>query len=166
MFMNERQKMLSGQPFDPSDPELVADRIANERWLARLNATLGWPPDARRDLLIERFDHVGAGVDVAPPFTCTYGYNIEVGAGATIQSGVLMQDACRIEIGERTQIGPGVIIASLTAGPLTASGQRLHLGHPIAIGRDVWIGAGARILAGSVVPDGTEIAPGSIVSPG
>lgn len=164
MFMNERQKMLSGQPFDPLDPELVADRIANERWLARFNATLGWPSDARRDLLIERFDHVGQGVEIAPPFACTYGYNIEVGAAVSMQAGVLIQDACRVEIGERTQIGPGVIVATLMAGPVSETGRRLHLGKPIAIGRDVWVGAGARILAGAVVPDGTEIAAGSVFS--
>jgi len=33
--MTEKQKMLAGQLYDASDPELVADRAAAAAWMAR-----------------------------------------------------------------------------------------------------------------------------------
>lgn len=40
MFISERQKMISGQPYNPGDPELQADQIAAKQWMVRYNASL------------------------------------------------------------------------------------------------------------------------------
>jgi len=82
MFMSERQKMISGLPYDPGDPELQADQTASRHWMARYNAAMGASPAERRDLLRQRMGEVGEGAIIRPPFHCDYGYNIRLGRGA------------------------------------------------------------------------------------
>ena len=47
MFMSERQKMISGLPYDPGDPELQADQTAAKQWMARYNAAMAASPAER-----------------------------------------------------------------------------------------------------------------------
>ena len=49
MFMSERQKMISGLPYNPGDPELQADQTTARHWMARYNASLADSPAERRD---------------------------------------------------------------------------------------------------------------------
>ena len=78
----EKQKMLAGELYLPNDPELVADRDAAARWMARYNATLATDAAMLHALLRERFAEVGEGVWIRPPFYCDYGYNIRMGQGS------------------------------------------------------------------------------------
>ena len=165
MFMSERQKMLSGEPYDPGDAELRADRAAARAWMARYNLALAATPQQRRDLLAERLTEIGDGASILPPFHCDYGSNISLGAGATVNFGAIIIDVCAVEIGEGVQIGPGVRI--LTNDPPRDAEQRhagLEIGRPVLIGRNAWIGGGAVILPGVVIGEDAVVEAGAVVT--
>lgn len=165
MFMSERQKMISGLPYDPGDPELQADQIAARHWMARYNAAMGASPAERRDLLRQKMGEVGEGAIIRPPFHCDYGYNIRLGHGAFLNFNCIILDVCEVEIGDQTQIGPAVQI--LTADHPRDPAQRaegVEFGKPVTIGRNVWIGGGAIILPGVTIGDDAVIGAGSVVT--
>ena len=165
MFMSERQKMISGLPYDPGDPELQADQTAAKHWMARYNAAMASSPAERRDLLRQRLGEVGEGAIIRPPFHCDYGYNIRLGRGVFLNLNCVILDVCEVEIGDQTQIGPGVQI--LTADHPRDPAERaagIEFGKPIVIGRNVWIGGGAIILPGVSIGDDAIIGAGSVVT--
>lgn len=162
MARSERDKMLAGELYRPSDPEIQADLAATAGWLARYNASL---PAERPRLLRERLGRVGDGAEIRPPFFCDYGFNIRLGAGAFLNFNCVILDVVEVEIGDRTQIGPAVQIYA--ADHPRDPAQRmsgLEFGRPVRIGSNVWIGGGAIILPGVVVGDDAVIGAGSVVT--
>ncbi len=165
MFMSERQKMISGLPYDPGDLELQADQTAAKQWMARYNAAMAASPAERRDLLRQRMGEVGEGAIIRPPFHCDYGYNIRLGRNVFMNFNCIVLDVCEVEIGDQTQIGPAVQI--LTADHPRDPVQRaegIEFGKPVTIGRNVWIGGGAIILPGVTIGDDAVIGAGSVVT--
>lgn len=162
---SEKEKMLAGDPYDASAPEIQADLVATMDWLARYNAALAWPSEERRKLLMERFAAVGEGAVIRPPFHCDYGFNISLGAGVFLNFNCVILDVVAVTIGDKTQIGPGVQIltADHPRDPVTRDAG-LEFGRPIHIGRNVWIGGGALILPGVTVGDDAVIGAGSVVT--
>ena len=162
---SQMELMLAGHLYDASDPEIRAAALATAQWLVRYTAAGAWTPEARRELLRERFRAVGEGAAIRPPFHCDYGFNIEVGAGTFLNFGCVILDVVDVTIGENTQIGPNVQI--LTADhPRDIETRRsgLEFGRPVRIGRDVWIGGGAIILPGVTIGDDAVIGAGSVVT--
>ena len=165
MTRTEREKMLAGELYDASAPEIQADLAATHRWLARYNATLDMDPSDRRELLLERFAAVGDGAVIRPPFHCDYGFNISLGAGVFLNFNCVILDVVKVMIGERTQIGPGVqILAADHPRDPVGRASGLEFGRPVLIGRNVWIGAGAIILPGVSIGDDALIGAGSVVT--
>jgi maltose O-acetyltransferase len=160
---SEKQKMLAGEPYRASDPEIFADQAAAADWMQRFNAT---PPSAEREALLRaRFGTVGEGSTIRPPFHCDYGTNIHLGAGVFLNFNCVILDVVEVRIGDGTQIGPGVQI--LTADHPRDPAERasgLEWGRPITIGSNVWIGGGAILLPGVTVGDDAVIGAGSIVT--
>lgn len=165
MFMSERQKMISGLPYNPGDPELQADQTAAKHWMARYNAALASTPAERRDLLRQRLGEVGEGAVIRPPFHCDYGYNIRLGRNVFLNFNCVILDVCEVDIGDGTQIGPGVQI--LTADHPREAAERaagIEFGRPIVIGFNVWIGGGALILPGVTIGDDAIVGAGAVVT--
>jgi maltose O-acetyltransferase len=165
MARTEKDKMLAGELYDASAPEIQAELAATHRWLARYNATLDMAPSDRHALLVERLAAVGDGAMIRPPFHCDYGFNIRLGAGAFLNFNCVILDVVEVTIGDRSQIGPGVQI--LTAEHPRDPARRasgLEFGRPVRIGRNVWIGAGAIVLPGVYIGDDALVGAGSVVT--
>lgn len=165
MAESQKQRMLAGALYRASDPELQADAAATRAWLARYNAGLALPREARHALLRERLAEVGADAVIRAPFHCDYGFNISLGAGAFLNFGCVILDVVAVTIGAMTQIGPGVQI--LTADHPRDPAERragLEFGRPVHIGANVWIGGGALLLPGVSVGDDAIIGAGSVVT--
>ena len=161
----EKEKMLAGELYDAGAPELQVEMAAAHKWLARYNAALDAPASERRRLLLERLAAVGDGAVIRPPFHCDYGFNISLGVGVFLNFNCVILDVVEVTIGDKTQIGPGVLI--LTADhPRDAAGRAsgLEFGRPIHIGCNVWIGGGAIILPGVTIGDDALIGAGSVVT--
>jgi maltose O-acetyltransferase len=162
---SEIAKMLAGELYDPSAPQIQAELTATHKWLERYNAALDMTPSDRRKLLMERFAVVGDGAVVRPPFHCDYGFNIRLGAGVFLNFNCVILDVVEVAIGDRTQIGPAVqILAADHPRDPAGRASGLELGRPVRIGRNVWIGAGAIILPGVSIGDDAVIGAGSVVT--
>ncbi len=165
MARTEKDKMLAGELYDASAPEIQAELAATHRWLARYNATLDMAPSERHALLLERFGAVGEGAVIRPPFHCDYGFNVRLGAAVFLNFNCVILDVVEVTIGDRTQIGPGVqILAADHPRDPTIRTSGLEFGRPVRIGRNVWIGAGAIILPGVSIGDDALIGAGSVVT--
>jgi maltose O-acetyltransferase len=165
MAKTELQKMLAGELYHASCPEIQAELAACAAWLARYNAALGDTADVWDALLRERLGSVGEGALLRPPFYCDYGSNIHVGKNVFINYNCVILDVVRVTIGEETRIGPAVQIytADHPRDPdLRRSG--LESGVPVTIGSNVWIGGGAIILPGVTIGDNAIVGAGSVVT--
>lgn len=161
----EKQKMLAGEAYDPGDPELQAEHTAAKHWMARFNAAFAASPAERHALLSERLEAVGRGAVVRAPFHVDYGSNIALGDGVFLNFNCVILDVCRVVIGARTQIGPGVqILAADHPRDAASRAAGVEFGRPITIGEDVWIGGGAIILPGVTIDDGALIGAGAVVT--
>ncbi len=164
MGRSEKQKMLAGELYRPDD-ELAVDSRHASAWMDRYNAAIDRSLAERHGLLSELFASVGEGATIRPPFFCDYGYNIRLGRGVFLNFNCCILDICAVEIGDMTQIGPGVQI--LGADHPRDPAQRramLEFGRPIRIGANVWIGGGALILPGVTIGDDAIIGAGSVVT--
>jgi maltose O-acetyltransferase len=161
----EREKMLAGELYRATDPELVAESARADRLVRAFNATTVDDLDRRAALLHELLGSVGADVVVRPPFYCDYGYNIHLGRGTFLNYNCVLLDVGRIEIGELCQIGPAVqIYAADHPRDPALRRQGLENAKPVRIGNNVWIGGGAIILPGITIGDDAVIGAGSIVT--
>jgi len=164
MQRSEREKMISGELYDPFDPELVAARTRARDLCQDLNATREAQGEDRRRILRELFGRGGDSVWMQPPFYCDYGTNIELGERVFFNFNCIVLDICPVQIGDFTLIGPAVQIYG-AMHPLDATLRRQQeFGKPVRIGSDVWIGGGAIILPGVSIGHRAVIGAGSVVT--
>lgn len=162
--MTEREKMLSGELYDPLDGELAAARRRARDLCQALNASPDAAQDARRAILVDLFGRGGDSVWMQPPFYCDYGSNIVLGTRVFFNFNCVVIDVCRVEIGSYTLFGPAVQVYTATH-PLDARLRReQESGKPVTIGDDVWVGGGAIILPGVRIGSRSVIGAGSVVT--
>ncbi len=163
--MSEKKKMLEGELYRPSDPELQADLAANKIWLDTYNATTKRTAKARFTLLQKHLGKVGAGATIRSPFFCDYGYNIRLGDNVSVNFNCVILDVATVSIGDGTIVGPAVQIYT-SEHPHDARQRRAGLegGRPVIIGQNVWIGGGAIILPGVTIGNDAIIGAGAVVT--
>ena len=156
--MSEREKMVGGELYLATDPELIAGRARARELTARYNAE----PDPA--VLAELFASVGERVTIEPPFHCDYGWNVTLGDRVFMNFGCVLLDCAPITVGDGTMLGPYVQLCAATH-PLAP--REREAGHeyalPIAVGRNVWLAAGVIVGAGVTIGDDSVIGAGSVV---
>lgn len=159
---SEMQKMLAGDLYRPSDPEIQSALLESATWIGIYNTA---PPGDRYRLLKTRLGSIGEGSEIRAPFFCDYGFNIHIGTGVFLNFNCVILDVVEVKIGDGTQIGPAVQIyaADHPRDPLTRKAG-LEFGRPVSIGRNVWIGGGALIMPGVTIQDDAIIGAGSVVA--
>jgi maltose O-acetyltransferase len=162
---SEREKMIAGELYRASDPELVAAHLRAQELLALYNASAPSDASGRNTVLRELFGAVGDGTVVKPRFLCDYGFNIRAGRNLFVNYDCIFLDVAPIDIGDDVQIAPAVQLYTATH-PLDPAVRRLGLesGRPIRIGNNVWIGGGAIVLPGVTIGDDAVIGAGSVVT--
>ena len=161
--MTEREKMLAGLAYDPSDRQLVAGRARAVGLTMRINQE---PDREKRRLLVnELVQAADRQAAIMPGFFCDYGDNIHLGARAFVNGNSVFLDCAEIRIGDDFQCGPGVQLLT-PEHPLNAAERRsgVESARPITIGNDVWIGGGAIVLAGVTIGDRAVIGAGAVVT--
>jgi maltose O-acetyltransferase len=162
---SEKEKMLAGEPYDPSDPDLVAERERARRLTERFNDADANDAERRRELLDELFGSVGERVTVEPPFRCDYGYNVRVGDDFFVNFDCVFLDVCRIEFGDECMLGPGVHVYTAThsTDPVERT-SGTEYGTPVTVGDRAWIGGRAVLNPGVEVGDDAVVASSAVVT--
>jgi len=163
--MSEKQKMLAGEPYLASDPELAAERLRARKLTGDYNSTGEDEPDRRVHILHDLFGHLGPGVEIEPPFHCDYGKYICAGRRFYANFGCVILDCNRVTIGDDVLFGPYVqVYAAYHPVDPDIRLTRQELSAPVTIGDNVWIGGGAIILPGVTIGPGATIGAGSVVT--
>jgi len=161
---SEREKMLSGELYDPFDPELVGARERARDLCQALNATREAQQEERRRLVRALFGAGGDSVWLQPPFYCDYGTNILLGERVFFNFNCVVLDVCEVRIGDYTLFGPAVQIYTGTHPMNAAQRREREFARPIEIGSDVWVGGGAILCPGVRVGSQSVIGAGSVVT--
>jgi maltose O-acetyltransferase len=160
-----KERMLRGELYLASDPEISADLARTQVLLERYNAIPDADRDERERALRELLADVGEGVTVRTPFRCDYGWNISIGAGTFVNYGCVMLDVVPIRIGAHCQIATAVQLLAATH-PLEPEPRRegWEYGEPITIGDNVWLGGGVIVCPGVTIGDDTVVGAGAVVT--
>jgi len=164
-MMTQKERMLAGELYLASDPELRAAYTRAQTILEKFNATRG---DDRATLTLhlrELLGHLGEDAIVKPSLRCDYGTNISIGARSFVNYACVLLDCNTIAIGADVQIGPGVHIYTATH-PLDAEARRSgwESADPVTIADGVWLGGGAIVCPGVTIGENTVVGAGSVVA--
>jgi maltose O-acetyltransferase len=162
--MSEKSKMLSGELYDPLDPQLCSERQRCRDLCKRLNDSREDQAQERRMILKEL---LGAETDVwiQPPFFCDYGTNISLGSKVFFNFNCVVLDVMKVTIGDNVLFGPSVQLYTATH-PVEPEIRRqwLEFAKPVTIGSDVWVGGGAIVCPGVTIGARSVIGAGSVVT--
>lgn len=161
-----KERMLRGEPYQDSDPELIAERGRCQTLVDSFNATSGQQREERRAILRELLGSIGAGSWIMPCFRCDYGYLIRIGANSFLNYDAILLDCAPITIGDDVSIGPRaqLLTALHPMDDHEARRQRWETAAPIVIGNNVWFGGGVIVCPGVTVGDNAVVGAGSVVT--
>ncbi|MGI0118523.1 sugar O-acetyltransferase [Zooshikella sp. RANM57] len=163
--MTEKEKMISGHFYDPSDVELMELRLKARLTTEKLNQTSVANKEERSKIIKTLFGSTGENIYIESPFNCDYGENIYVGENFYANFGCVILDVAEVHIGDNCFIAPQVGIYTATH-PIDPE-QRisgLEYGKTIKIGNNCWIGGHAIINPGVELGDNVVVASGSVVT--
>ncbi|HDI3164350.1 sugar O-acetyltransferase [Vibrio cholerae] len=163
--MTEREKMLSGEYYDPSDAELVKLRLEARLLTEKLNQTSVSCPDKRVEIIKSLLGATGNSIHIESTFNCDYGLNIHVGENFYANFGCVILDVVEVRIGDNCFIAPqvGIYTATHPIDPIQRN-SGLEFGKPIRIGNNCWIGGHATINPGVTLGDNVVVASGAVVT--
>jgi len=160
----EKEKMIAGEEYFPSNKQLQADRIHAKTICHQFN---GLAPSQfkQRIRLLKSLFGSAQSFWIEDQFNCDYGYNIHLGKHFYANHGCVILDAAPVTIGNNVMLAPGVLISTATH-PLDAirRNKGIETAHAITIGNSVWIGMGAKILPGVTIGDNAVIGAGAVVT--
>lgn len=171
--MTEREKMLAGKIYDPSDPELVALRTTAHNLSKDFNNTYETDMEKREEILAKLLPNRGERVFLNGPIQFDYGIFTTIGDYTYANFNFLVLDCCPVTIGKNVFFGPNVSIVT-PIHPLIAEERRQRFKEdgtiydeeyaaPITIEDDCWICTGVTITGGVTIGKGSVIGAGSVV---
>ncbi|WP_280418985.1 sugar O-acetyltransferase [Nocardia carnea] len=162
----QKQRMLGGELYRDSDPELVAERRACQKLLDRFNETKSGDEAQRRDILENLLGAVGEGSWIMPRFQCDYGYLIELGRNSFLNYDAIVLDCAPVRIGDDVSIGPRaqLLTALHPMDDHELRRQRWETAAPITIGDNVWLGGGVIVCPGVTIGANAVVGAGSVVT--
>ena len=121
--MTEREKMLAGQLYDPSDPELLALWHRAKDLTRDYNALDSADTQAKDELLTRLLGGRGKRLWITPPFYADYGFNIYFGDGCEVNMNCTFLDDAPIIIGDNALIAPMCRSTPPSTPPAPTSGS-------------------------------------------
>lgn len=172
--MNELEKMLNGQLYDPNDEQLLTLRRKCHNLCLKYNQTREDEDELRNQILSEMGLNRKEGVYLQGPIYFDYGCFISFGKNSYANFNLTILDVCRVDIGDNVFIGPNVSIVP-PIHPLRYQERNIYksekgyytdkeYGKPITIEDNCWIASNVTIIGGVTIGEGSVIGAGSVVT--
>ena len=172
--MSEYEKMIRGELYDPSDPELTAMRIKARKLARKYNLTDEDEPEKLTAILKELLSGSDCLPGLQAPVYFDYGRNTVFGKHCDVNFGLTCLDVCPVVVGDNVLIGPNVTIAA-PMHPLLpeernireredGSLYNLEYAKPVTIERNCWLAANVVVCGGVTIGEGSVIGAGSVVT--
>ena len=164
--MTEKEKMLAGEVYDATDPELIGELMVTREVLYEYNTLRPSECERMKEILKGLLGHVGDNdFLINQPFRCDYGKQISIGKRFFANFNFVVLDEAHVTIGDDCFIGPNVSIytACHSTDPVERNSRR-EWAKPVIIGNNVWIGGSVTILPGVTIGDNVTIGAGSVVT--
>jgi acetyltransferase-like isoleucine patch superfamily enzyme len=162
--MSQKENMISGDMYDPSDDELFNDRIKAKNLCYQYNALKADDFEKKKEFLKNLLGKVEKNYTIEPNFFCDYGYNIELGENFYANHNLVILDCAKVKFGDNVFIGPNCGFYT-AKHPLQAQERNklLEYAKPIIVGNNVWIGGGVSVVSDVTIGDNVVIGAGSVV---
>lgn len=171
---SQRERMLAGELYDASDPELGRLRVRAHELCRRFNASSEEERELRHRILDELVPERGQDTDFMGPIYFDYGWFTRLGSRIFANFNFTVLDTCPVVIGDDVMIGPNVTLAT-PLHPLRWQERNLRrhedgslydyeLGAPITIGSNCWLASNVTVAGGVTIGDGAVIGAGSVVT--
>lgn len=172
--MTEREKMIRGELYGPSDPELAALLVRSRKLARRYNLTDEDDTEKREKILRELLPETPDLPALQAPVYFDYGCNTVFGKFCAVNFNFTCLDVCPVHIGNNVLIGPNVTLAT-PMHPLLpeernvrqredGSWYNLEYAKPITIEDDCWIASNVVVCGGVTIGKGCVIGAGSVVT--
>lgn len=172
--MTEKEKMLAGKIYNPSDKELASLRLQAHKLSKMYNDTFEDEEEKREQILKELVPNRKKGVFLQGPVQFDYGVFTSIGKNFYANFNFTVLDCCPVKIGDNVMIGPNVSIMT-PVHPLRYQDRNLkekadgtlyddEYAKPITIGDNCWIASCVTVTGGVTIGDGCVIGAGSVVT--
>lgn len=163
--MSEKEKMLSGEFYNPLDSELINERVKCKLLCQEYNNIQYDDIEKREKILKQILGKTKEKFFIEQPFICDYGYNIEIGENFYSNHNLVILDCAKVKFGDNVFIAPNCGFYT-AEHPLDAETRNKgsEYAKPIIIGNNVWIGGGVQILSGVTVGNNSVVAAGAVVT--
>lgn len=163
--MNEKEKMLKGEPYDAYyDEELAQDRKQIKDLCFKYNSIPPSERNLRNELIKKIIGKTKKELHIESNFYCDYGYNIEVGEKFYVNHNCVILDCAKVTFGDNVVIGPNCgFYTAIHPLDYQTRNKGIEWAKPITVGNNVWIGGGVTVLPGVTIGDNSVIGAGSVV---
>ena len=170
--MKEKEKMLAGMIYDPSDPELARLRNQAHNLCTEYNSLREEDPH-RKEILSLLFPNAER-LYLQGPIQFDYGVFTKFGRGVYANFNFVVLDCAPVEVGDDVYFGCNVSLMT-PVHPLLPEERRAYqkedgtwtdkeYAKPIAIGSNCWIASNVVISGGVHIGEGCVIGAGSVVT--
>ena len=171
---SEKEKMLNGELYDPSDEELFLLRRKCHKLCKDYNDTYEDEIDKREKILKELGIKLGKNVYLQGPIYFDYGCFISLGDNTYANFNLTILDVCKVSVGKNVFMGTGVSIVT-PIHPLEYKDRNIYrdekgiltdkeYGKPVVIEDNCWIASNVTICGGVTIHEGSVIGAGSVVT--
>ena len=172
--MTEKEKMLAGQLYDPSDSELEQLRLKARKLARSYNLTDEDEREKQFQILKELLANTPEIPGLQAPIYFDYGCNTYFGKCSGANFNFTCLDVCTVHIGDNVMIGPNVTIAT-PMHPMLPEERNFRLrkdgtlynleyAKPVTIENDCWLAANVVVCGGVTIGEGSVIGAGSVVT--
>lgn len=172
--MTEKEKMLAGQLYDPSDSELEQLRLKARKLARHYNLTDEDECEKQYEILKELLPNTQEMPLLQAPVYFDYGCNTYFGKYSGANFNFTCLDVCSVHIGDNVLIGPNVTLATPLHPllPDERNGRQredgsvyyLEYAKPITIENNCWLAANVVVCGGVTIGEGAVIGAGSVVT--
>ncbi len=172
--MTEKEKMLNGLLYDPSDSELAEMRKKAHKLCKQYNDTYEDEEQKRNEIISELLPNFGKGTYIQGPIQFDYGVFTTFGEKCYANFNLVVLDCCQVQIGSNVFFGPNCTIAT-PAHPMCAEQRRIRkrndgtmynyeYAKPVTIEDDCWLASDVTVCGGVKIGKGSVIGAGSVVT--